>query len=69
MSQLLNTLLSQINTVGHFSLLGTDGYTIIAHNLQGLFSLEVLNPAQESTLSCYSDWQRIVNQVKLHVTL
>lgn len=69
MSILIQTLLDQLNTVGQFHLLGTDGFVINAINCGGVYALEVLNPSGNPVLNCYSELPRVLAQVKAHVVL
>ena len=69
MSLLIQTLLDQLNTVGQFHLLGTDGYIINAMNCGGVYALEVLNQNGTPVLNCYSELPRIIAQIKAHVVL
>ena len=67
MSQLLVHLTRQLNTQGHFAFLGSDGFQVNANDLDGVYSVEVINPEGNSVLKCYSDLPRILNQVMDHV--
>ena len=66
MSNLNIVLLQQLKTKGHFSFLGNDGYTVNAHDLDGIYSLEVYDQHGTITYEGYTDLPRILHHVKAH---
>ena len=66
MSHLESVARDQLKTQGQFTFLGDDGYTVTAHDLDGVLGIAVLNPHGDPTFDHYGDFNLLLRHLKAH---
>ena len=66
MSRLQSVVEHSLKTRKEFLFLGDDGYTVEAHDHDGVLSILVLDPKDEPVFDHWGDFRLLMNHLKAH---